>query len=257
MKKSSPTKHHTVLSVKRAFTLIELLVVIAIIAILAAILFPVFARARENARRASCQSNLKQLGLGIAQYNQDYDEAMPLLCDDAYNSNSGCSYTWFEEIYPYVKSDQVAFCPDDIQPLAYNTSPVDGAKRANPSYMMSGDLGVAYSGQKEGLQVGGMYMNRGVKLSDIVTPSMSVALMESVSSVNFPPREMVAYNTNYALTHSLPHGQYDMLDAVTRHLDGSNYLYNDGHVKWQRPDNVYFLDDAGTGGKSTYFAIGQ
>ena len=62
--------------VKRGFTLIELLVVIAIIAILAAILFPVFARARENARRASCQSNLKQIGLGIFQYTQDYDEKM-------------------------------------------------------------------------------------------------------------------------------------------------------------------------------------
>src|SRR4051812_18788683 len=62
----------------RGFTLIELLVVIAIIAILAAILFPVFARARENARRAACQSNLKQIMLGIAQYNQDYDERYPL-----------------------------------------------------------------------------------------------------------------------------------------------------------------------------------
>src|SRR5687767_10691477 len=62
---------------KTAFTLIELLVVIAIIALLAAILFPVFARARENARRAGCQSNLKQIGLGIMQYSQDYDELMP------------------------------------------------------------------------------------------------------------------------------------------------------------------------------------
>src|SRR4028119_422853 len=74
------------LSIKRkqyraGFTLIELLVVIAIIAILAAILFPVFARARENARRASCQSNLKQLGLAFAQYTQDYDEMLPNAVD--------------------------------------------------------------------------------------------------------------------------------------------------------------------------------
>lgn len=66
------------LRLPRAFTLIELLVVIAIITLLAAILFPVFARARENARRSSCQSNLKQIGIGIAQYTQDYDEKMPL-----------------------------------------------------------------------------------------------------------------------------------------------------------------------------------
>ncbi len=89
---------------KTAFTLIELLVVIAIIAILAAILFPVFARARENARRSSCQSNLKQIGIAIAQYTQDYDEKT-LVVDE----NTG--YTWFVPIQPYIKSEQVFRCP--------------------------------------------------------------------------------------------------------------------------------------------------
>lgn len=86
------------------FTLIELLVVISIIAILAAILFPVFARARENARRVSCQSNLKQIGIGIAQYTQDYDEKT-LVVDE----NIG--YTWFAPLQPYIKSEQVFRCP--------------------------------------------------------------------------------------------------------------------------------------------------
>src|SRR5687767_6194063 len=78
---------------KSGFTLIELLVVIAIIAILAAILFPVFARARENARRASCQSNLKQVGLGFVQYTQDYDERYPMLFEGA-DIEDGAHFTY-------------------------------------------------------------------------------------------------------------------------------------------------------------------
>ncbi len=96
----APTKTRT------AFTLIELLVVIAIIAILAAILFPVFARARENARRASCLSNVKQIGLGILQYAQDYDEKIPVVGVNAQKRG-----TWMIQIYPYVKSTQIFNCP--------------------------------------------------------------------------------------------------------------------------------------------------
>src|SRR5215218_8331777 len=93
-------------SVKRGFTLIELLVVIAIIAILAAILFPVFARARENARKTSCMNNCKQMGIAFLQYAQDYDEMLP------------CGYSagppardWSNDVTPYLKSTQVQQCP--------------------------------------------------------------------------------------------------------------------------------------------------
>jgi prepilin-type N-terminal cleavage/methylation domain-containing protein len=105
---------------KKGFTLIELLVVIAIIAILAAILFPVFARARENARRASCQSNLKQIGLGLMQYTQDYDESYapvqypgPALA----TQGPGGAHTgnWSQLIQPYVKSTQLFQCPSNTQ----------------------------------------------------------------------------------------------------------------------------------------------
>ena len=85
----------------KGFTLIELLVVIAIIAILAAILFPVFARARENARRSSCQSNLRQITLGIKQYVQDYDEKFPPVQP---NSNA---YGWADTLQPYIRNEQV------------------------------------------------------------------------------------------------------------------------------------------------------
>src|SRR3954469_14896504 len=94
----------------KGFTLIELLVVIAIIAILAAILFPVFGRARENARRSSCQSNMKQLGLGFMQYAQDYDERFPV--GEIYVSlNAAFGNGWSGDIYPYVKSSQIYKCP--------------------------------------------------------------------------------------------------------------------------------------------------
>jgi prepilin-type N-terminal cleavage/methylation domain-containing protein/prepilin-type processing-associated H-X9-DG protein len=92
---------------RRAFTLIELLVVIAIIAILAAILFPVFAQAREKARAISCLSNSKEIGLGIIQYTQDYDEMMPM------ETNPSSYAPYDTEIMPYVKSIQIFRCPDD------------------------------------------------------------------------------------------------------------------------------------------------
>src|SRR5690554_5460678 len=108
---------------KSAFTLIELLVVIAIIAILAAILFPVFARARESARRASCMSNLKQIGLGVMMYVQDYDEKYPMCFDTAPNKGD-----WGTFLTPYVKNTQVYICPSSS--ISSYTSGNYGANRA-------------------------------------------------------------------------------------------------------------------------------
>lgn len=107
---------------RRAFTLIELLVVIAIIAILAAILFPVFAQAREAARKTSCVNNLKQIGMGIMQYVQDYDETYP--CNwygGLWNSSPavGGPYKWMDAIYPYVKNEGVYNCPSDASNRKY------------------------------------------------------------------------------------------------------------------------------------------
>ena len=118
---------------KKGFTLIELLVVIAIIAILAAILFPVFARARENARRASCQSNLKQIGLGLLQYSQDYDEKMtPLYVGE--NTAASPVRDWVTIVQPYMKSTQIFVCPSDNNNFPTATTGRNSSYYANCAY---------------------------------------------------------------------------------------------------------------------------
>jgi prepilin-type N-terminal cleavage/methylation domain-containing protein/prepilin-type processing-associated H-X9-DG protein len=92
---------------RSGFTLIELLVVIAIIAILAAILFPVFAQARDKARQTACLSNTKQIALGVQMYTQDYDELLPVVGD-----NAQCRGRWQWQIFPYIKNEQVFTCPN-------------------------------------------------------------------------------------------------------------------------------------------------
>ncbi|HEY3333025.1 MAG TPA: DUF1559 domain-containing protein [Capsulimonadaceae bacterium] len=119
-------------NVRYAFTLIELLVVIAIIAILAAILFPVFATAREKARQSSCLSNLKQLGLAFGQYTQDADEQFPP------NTSAVTNDPWPNIIMPYVKSQAVFQCPDDT-----NSQPIGGNLQYLVSYAYSQYFGTA------------------------------------------------------------------------------------------------------------------
>ena len=109
---------------KRAFTLIELLVVIAIIAILAAILFPVFAQARAKARQAACLSNMKQIGIGIMQYTQDYDELVP---PSQVNNAAGGTTSWPTMLYSYVKNEDVFVCP----------SSSEDPRKADPKFVVS------------------------------------------------------------------------------------------------------------------------
>lgn len=181
------------------FTLIELLVVIAIIAILAAILFPAFARARENARRASCQSNLKQIALGIFQYTQDYDERFPM----AYfgPGNEYLSNGWAAAVQPYVKSTQLFQCPSEPKaPSAFNWIEAT-------DYALNRSLGTAHSAI-------------------------------SLSAVNFPTVTVLNFDF---IAYSVDASWWDLsIDSAStkRHLEGANYSFVDGHVKWLRPEKV-------------------
>ena len=212
---------------RKGFTLIELLVVIAIIAILAAILFPVFARARENARRASCQSNLKQIGLGILQYKQDYDERYP-----AATVNIGWAYT----TQPYMKSTQILQCPSESTPG--NSDP-----NAEPSSGTYGNTSYTDYAYNPGL---GYVANLGdVGRSDAGVPNPVVTIMVC-DSVPYNASDNTPYGTGYNCNGIIGlNGTGDCgtqalnIPAATRHLESANYLFCDGHVKSAKPTQIY------------------
>jgi prepilin-type N-terminal cleavage/methylation domain-containing protein/prepilin-type processing-associated H-X9-DG protein len=207
------------------FTLIELLVVIAIIAILAAILFPVFARARENARRASCQSNLKQIGLGVMQYVQDYDELYPMTRNStATVSTGGTSWgLWRVNTYPYVKSTQIYSCPS-------------GARSVNGSYITSsGTLTFSENnsyGANEYVMVNGNNgVNPAAPYSQARVGQSSLMGMLADATYAVWPNPSRVINANYTVNQTAVPNAPD--PTLARHFEGSNILYADGHVKYQ------------------------
>ena len=169
-------------SEKRAFTLIELLVVIAIIAILAAILFPVFAKAREKARAISCISNMKQIGTGLAMYNQDYDELMPsaFINIDPINGGDVNVIPFDSQIMPYIKSVAVFACPSD-------GSPHDSGNFWDGTYKVTKPKrSYGYVGHINDLQANGEDNNTGMSswgqgnsLASIDSPADTVSIVES------------------------------------------------------------------------------
>ncbi|MBC8134900.1 MAG: DUF1559 domain-containing protein [Fibrella sp.] len=232
--------------VKSAFTLIEILVVIVIIAILTAILFPIFAQAREKARRASCLSSMKQLGLGFIQYTQDYNEMYP-------QSPWGQFQGWAGQIYPYVKSTSVFKCPEDDTPANGVNVPVSYGANNN---LASGRGWTARS------------------LAETVSTSNTVLLFE-VSGVQVDvsdPSEGSNYYTTKPASGFLSAGSWGLGDhpysghwgggdtegslvmryafgahpggrnlpraSLARHGTGANYVATDGHAKYAAPGQV-------------------
>jgi prepilin-type N-terminal cleavage/methylation domain-containing protein/prepilin-type processing-associated H-X9-DG protein len=215
--------------IRKAFTLIELLVVIAIIAILASILFPVFGRARENARRSSCQSNLKQIGLAIVQYSQDYDEKFPM--HRVGNIQPGKPYGWAETVQPYLKSTQIMQCPS-------NTDPAPNLTIAQPvgrqSYYTDYILNSAISGTSIGTNPS---VGSGISLAALENSSLTVMVLESKYWNATPTGNGSArMATRGGPSTTLPIGAINEIDA-TRHLEGSNALFTDSHVKWYKASN--------------------
>jgi len=209
---------------RHGFTLIELLVVIAIIAILAAILFPVFAKARAKARQSSCLSNIKQIGLGVLQYAQDYDETLPGIWWNTGNAtrpingwpseNIGTYINWAEKIVPYIKNAQIFQCPDLIltsaTQMSYNSFPT--------AYIFNYSLNVDQS--------------QGRSLGEIGRPAEIMMIGDGPNQMD--TRWSAAYMV--PLYNNVPTGSWPLTPQYCklcrRHNDGYNFCFVDGHAKW-------------------------
>ncbi len=211
---------------RKGFTLIELLVVIAIIAILAAILFPVFARARENARRTSCQSNLKQIGLGWMQYAQDYDE---LIVNYSSNGASGGNaVSWTAVLQPYLKSRQIFTCPSNSSnSVGYtmNAELARGAGNTSPTRSLAAIPDVVAT--PVFIDAVGINYPAPAAFPDA---NQSLAFFVDFNNGVSYPRQMTDPANSLANWNdggTAPAGNV----AAKRHLDTAVYAFADGHVK--------------------------
>ncbi len=238
---------------RKGFTLIELLVVIAIIAILASILFPVFARARENARRSSCLSNLKQLGLAMMQYSQDFDEKLtPGFIDlgtpGGYTLPDGSSgprwMQWYHMLYPYMKNIQIMNCPSESD-VVWTRGSYTGRIPYGYNYTSAWTIGC---GSNCGVHLG-LTMSPGASLSAIEDTSGTIMIADSKYYVisfryilpadDFLTKKNLTNGTSGATPGSggfCDTGDSMIGDQITRcirprHMETLGTLFVDGHVK--------------------------
>ncbi len=202
---------------RRAFTLIELLVVIAIIAILAAVLFPVFAQAREKARAIACLSNMKQLGTSVQMYVTDYDEKMYVRASGSGANRAGAAGTgnaikWWNLLMPYAKNVNIFACPSDPAPT--------------PSPDASGNLTIPRSFMA-------CASAEGLTLAQLDDPAETMALTEKWPAVTDSWIE--PFGGDF-LPNPMTPGQSHT--AANRHQGGMNCTFFDGHAKWYRPETI-------------------
>lgn len=235
---------------KSGFTLIELLVVIAIIALLAAILFPVFAKAREKARQTACLNDVKQMGLAVMQYVQDYDEALPSDTGNApYKDIDAKSATpnyiyyvhWEQQLYPYAKSWQIYLCPSDPSP--YQPATFSGSFRppTQSSYGINSYLLQIY---KTGFPQAKLDAPASTYLISETASTLQWAsyagscnTISRLNSVRFA-NALSADKACGSLNIPDPSKFVGQEDARTRHTGGENFVYCDGHAKWSRWQNI-------------------